>query len=58
MEAYEIYRLEPRRICQVIEVLTERRKNPERITQTSIMNWGEKLVGKELDTIKSRAAWT
>jgi hypothetical protein len=50
MKAYEFYRIDPKKESQIFGVLTERRKNPERITQTSIMNWGEKLVGKELDT--------
>ena len=35
---------------QIIGVLPERRKNPERITQESIMKWVEKIFGKDLDT--------
>jgi hypothetical protein len=49
MEAYEFYWLDPKRGFQIIGVLPERRKNPERITQNSIMNWGEEIFGKELD---------
>jgi hypothetical protein len=50
MVAYEIYWLEPTGGYQIIGVLPERRKNPERITQKSIMNWGEKIFGKDLST--------
>ena len=50
MEAYEFYWLDPKGGFQIIGVLPERRKNPERITQQSIMNWGGKIFGKELDT--------
>ena len=50
MEAYEFYWLDPNGGYQIIGVLPERRKNPARITQQSIMNWGEKIFGKELDT--------
>ena len=50
MVAYEFYWLDPRGGYQIIGVLPERRKNPARITQESIMNWGEKIFGKELDT--------
>ena len=50
MNANEFYRIDPKKGSQIIGVLPERRKNPERITQKSIMNWGEKLVGKGLDT--------
>ena len=34
----------------MIGALPQRRKNPARITQEFIMNWGEKIFGKELDT--------
>ena len=40
MVAYEFYWLDPKGGFQIIGVLPERRKNPERITQQSIMNWG------------------
>ena len=50
MEAYKFYRLDPKRESQIIGVLPERRENPERITQKSILNWGEEIFGKELDT--------
>jgi len=50
MVAYEFYRLNPTGGYEIIGVLPEKRKNSARITQQSIMNWGEKMFGKELDT--------
>jgi hypothetical protein len=50
MVAYEFYWLDPTGGFQIIGVLPERRKNPDRITQKSIMNWGERIFGKEFDT--------
>jgi hypothetical protein len=50
MVAYEFYWLNPTGGYQIIGVLPERRKNPARITQQSIINWGEKMFGKELDS--------
>jgi hypothetical protein len=50
MVAYEIYWLDPTGGYQIIGVLPERRKNPERITHESIMNWGGKIFGKDLNT--------
>jgi len=35
---------------QIIGVLPERRKNPERITKVSVMNWGAKIFGRDFDT--------
>ena len=50
MVAYEFNWLNPTGGYQIIGVLPEKRKNSARITQQSIMNWGEKIFGKELDT--------
>jgi hypothetical protein len=50
MVAYEIYWLDPTGGYQIIGVLPERRNDSERITQESIMNWGEKIFGKDLNT--------
>jgi hypothetical protein len=50
MVAYEFYWLDPKGGYQIIGVLPERRNNPERITQESIMRWEENIFGKELDT--------
>jgi hypothetical protein len=46
--AYEFYWLDPTKGYQLIGTLPERRKNPSRITQASITNWGEKFFGKKL----------
>jgi hypothetical protein len=50
MVAYDFYWLDETGGYQTIGVLPERRKRPERITQKSILNWGEKIFGKGLDT--------
>jgi hypothetical protein len=49
MQAYEFYRIDSKKGFKLIGVLPERRKNPERITYKSIMNWGVELVGKGSD---------
>ena len=49
MVAYEIYWHDPIKGYQLIGVLPERRKNPARITEGSIINWGGKFFGKSLD---------
>jgi len=46
--AYEFYWLDARGEYQVIGVLPERRKDSERITQQSIMNWGINFFAKNL----------
>jgi hypothetical protein len=49
MEAYEFYWLDPKGGYQIIGVLPERRKNPARVTQESILRWGKNIFGKEFD---------
>ena len=44
MIAYEFYRRDEKGNNHFIWILPERRKNPKRITQESIMNWGKKAV--------------
>lgn len=44
MEAYEIYWRDENGEAKFIGILPERRRNPERITQESIINWGRKAV--------------
>ena len=48
MVAYEFYWLDPKKGSQLIGVLPERRRNPKRITQASMINWGKKFFGKKL----------
>ena len=49
MVAYEFYWVDPRGEYDIIGVLPERRNKSERITQDSILNWGEKVFGKDLN---------
>ncbi len=46
---YEIYRNERIMGFELIGVIPERRKNPARITEESIINWGRKFFGRSLD---------
>jgi len=50
MVAYEFYWFDEAERYRIIGVLPERRKSPERVTQKSILNWGEKTFSKDLDT--------
>jgi hypothetical protein len=50
MVAYEFYWLDSKGGCQIIGVLPERRRHPERLTKESITNWGGKFFSKNLDT--------
>jgi hypothetical protein len=50
MVAYEFYRPDPVKGDQLLGILPERRKDPERITQKSIMGWAEKLFGDDVST--------
>lgn len=50
MDAYEFYWLDSTGGYQIIGVLPERRKNPDRVTRDSIMNWGENVFRNGLDT--------
>jgi hypothetical protein len=45
MEAYEFYWCDEIEKEHFIGILPERRKNPERITKDSILNWGWKIIG-------------
>lgn len=49
MVAYEFYLHDPVKGYELVGILPERRKSPERITQESIMRWGENIFGKELN---------
>ena len=50
MVAYEFYYLDSTGQCEMIGVLPERRKHPERLTEESIMHWGEKFFSNHLNT--------
>jgi len=44
MVAYEFYIINGKGNEHLLGILPERRKNPERITRESIMNWGRKIL--------------
>jgi hypothetical protein len=49
MVAYEFYGLDSKGQCEMIGVLPERRKHPERLTEESITHWGEKFFSNSLN---------
>lgn len=49
MIGYELYWHDPIKGYQLIGVLPERRRNPKRITKESVLNWGEKYFGNNLN---------
>lgn len=46
MVAYEFYTLDDRGNPHLIGILPERRKDMERITEESVMNWVKKVLGR------------
>ena len=49
MIVYEFYLRDKKGERDFIGVLTERRSDPKRVTQESIMNWVKSLFGDSLD---------
>jgi hypothetical protein len=49
MVGYEFYWHDPIKGYQLIGVLPERRRNLERITKESVLNWGKKYFGNNLN---------
>jgi len=49
MLVYEVYAFDRTKGCELIGVLPERRNNPQRVTQESILNWGQKYFGIHLN---------
>ena len=49
MIAYEFYNRDEIKGDQLIGILPERRKNPERITAQSIMKWVRNVLGDNRD---------
>lgn len=45
MVAYEFYWRDETGDTHLVGILPERRKNPTRITEQSIMNWVKKVIG-------------
>ncbi len=52
MVAYEFYRFDKANGCHLIGILPERRKNPERISEESVMGWVKKLLDDHEDFSK------
>jgi hypothetical protein len=48
MIAYEFYLRDPIKGNELVGVLPERRNDPTRITQKSVMNWAENVFGNGL----------
>ena len=48
--AYEFYLRHPSKGNQWIGILPERRKNSKRVSTETIMKWGRRLFGKDLDS--------
>jgi len=49
MIAYEFYLRDETGKEHLIGILPERRKNPERITKESVLNWGWNVMGDHSD---------
>jgi len=49
MLAYEFFWRDETEEVHFLGILPERRKNPERITEESILNWGWKVIGDNPD---------
>lgn len=49
MVAYEFYCRDESDGSQLIGILPERRRNPERITHESILRWGRDVVGESVN---------
>jgi len=49
MILYELYCRDKTGWGHLIGTLPERRKDPERITEESILNWGKDFIGNGLD---------
>jgi len=49
MLAYEFYCRDETGKDHFIGILPERRENPKRITEKSVLNWGWKIIGDNSD---------
>ncbi len=50
MLAYELYTFNKEKGYEIVGVLPERRKDPMRITEASVTNWGKTLLGDHVDS--------
>ncbi len=49
MAAYEVYVYDKLKGYELIGILPERRKDPERITRESVLKWGRMVLGDGAD---------
>lgn len=49
MVGYELYYWRDPKGYELIGLLPERRNDPQRITKESVLNWGQKYFGFQLD---------
>jgi len=49
MVVYKLYKHDQTEEAHLIGILPERRKDPERITEESILNWGKEVMGENSD---------
>jgi hypothetical protein len=49
MVAYELFSYDEENGNDFIGVLPERRRNPNRITEESVLNWGRTILGSNAD---------
>jgi hypothetical protein len=50
MVVYELYSCDPIKGHELIGILPERRKDPSRITEESVLKWGRMVLGNSRDT--------
>jgi len=49
MVVYKLYKHDQAEEPHLIGILPERRKDQERITEESVMNWGKEVTGEKSD---------
>ena len=49
MVAYELYLNDKMNGCKLIGILPERRKDPKRITNESVLKWGRMILNNDSD---------
>ena len=49
MVVYKLYRHDQKEEPHLIGILAERRKDQERITEESVLNWGKEVAGESSD---------
>ncbi len=49
MVVYKLYKHDQAEETHLIGILPERRKDQERITEESVLNWGKEVTGEDSD---------